>query len=136
MKKRYLVGSLLVSIVVVVAAYLTNMGQEMAVRIGNLSSEDLHRIPSLAVLDDARRATATTDVKETMSAVHMLLNAQLGLIAITGLGCGVLMILLGRRQTMPPEPADAGAQVFANASPACTTLHPPDAVHQRIHFKE
>jgi hypothetical protein len=104
MKKRYLVGSLLASIVVVVAAYLNNIGQEMAVRIGNLSGDELHRLPSVAVLNQARQATATTDSKQIMIAFHMILNAQFALITIAGLGCGSLIIFMSRRPAILPAP--------------------------------
>ncbi len=57
----------------------------MAVRVGGLSAEDLHRIPSSTMLGEAREASSSSDMKKVMSAFHMILNMQLGLLLAAGI---------------------------------------------------
>ncbi|MBI5381398.1 MAG: hypothetical protein HZA31_05820 [Opitutae bacterium] len=97
MKKPHLIGVLLVSAAVIAGAYLTNIGQEMAVRVGNLSGDDLHRFPSPALLAEARAATSATETKKVMSAFHMIMNAQLLLIGATG-GVGAAFLIMQRKK--------------------------------------
>ena len=77
---------------VLLSAYLTNVGQEMAVRVGGLSGEDLNRLPTSALLAEARAATPTTDPKAVMSAVHTILNAQLLLFTLTALSSAAVLL--------------------------------------------
>ena len=82
MKTASLIASWFAIVALVVGAYLTNIGQAMAVRIGGLPGDDLQRLPSSAMLAEARAATASTEERKTMSVFHMILNVQLMLLLL------------------------------------------------------
>jgi hypothetical protein len=109
MKTSGFVGTLIACAVVVAGVYLTNIGQEMAVRAGQLSTADLQRLPSPSILAQARAATSATDVKVVMRAFHTILNAQLILIVFAGLG-GAALVIRRTRTAQAGQPALFGKE--------------------------
>jgi hypothetical protein len=106
----------------IVGVYLTNIGQEMAVRVGGLSGEDLHRMPSSAVLAEARKATASTDQKKAMSAFHMILNAQLMLLLLVSFATAAPLLASWKKSSNhQPVRHNAGSRPPSSDSPPSET---------------
>jgi hypothetical protein len=123
MKAASLIACGVAIISMIVGAHLTNIGQEMAVRVGGLSGEDLHRIPSSSVLAEARKATASTDQKKAMGAFHMILNAQLMLLLLVSFATAAPLVTSWRKSSNHQSVQhNAGSRPSAPASPASETL--------------
>ena len=125
MKTASLIASWFAIVALVVGAYLTNIGQEMAVRIGGLSGDDLHRLPSSAMLAEARAATASTEERKTMSVFYMILNVQLMLLLLVTFATAAPLITSWKRSPNKSAQHNAGSRPSSGDPRASETPSAP-----------